>query len=96
MKNEKSTATVSSFVEKRGLYDTPFQATTWAVEIVQTAVNRFMWIAKHYNTELSAYVSLDNKPFTTAQEAEDDFSNLVKHQCICVCSKQLITLSGSM
>jgi hypothetical protein len=43
MKNEKGTIFIRN--KKGGLYGTPFQATTWAVEIHEIYPDRFKWVA---------------------------------------------------
>jgi hypothetical protein len=100
MKNEKGH---SHNQKKSGLYGMPFQASTWAVEIHELPFSssllkrmtanhdRFQWIAKYNNVEMSASHPVDSEePFKTAREAENDFLLLMKAQCICVCSMKII------
>lgn len=94
MKNEKG---FSPKKKKDGLYGTPFQATTWAVEIHELSISSpqtFRWVAKYHNVEMSAYHPVDSDvPFKTAKEADDDFTALMKAQCICVCSNKVLTIA---
>jgi hypothetical protein len=88
MKNEKGTIFIRN--KKGGLYGTPFQATTWAVEIHEIYPDRFKWVAKHCNVSMTAEHPVgNNKPFKTADEAYKDFLDLMRAQAICVCSKTI-------
>ena len=82
---------VSAKKKREGLYGTPFQATTWAVEIREISPGRFRWIAIHRNVSMMADNSIDDRPFKTAEEAYKDFLSLMKAQAICLCSKKVVS-----
>jgi hypothetical protein len=90
MKSEKGI----KMQKENGLYDTPFSASTWELEILEVVEKEkyFVWLAKFRNTTIVVDHPIDNSErFKTAHEADQDFLKFMRAQCISVCSKKIIT-----